>query len=281
MNLKGWLAGVLGLQFLAKSSEAYAIDEEVWPERDINPLYAEDQRDIEPPYTEMGQKQINSLVNMVNSARRNVKVKAYAMPQVTWDYRLESALKQAVKDMDTEWWFGSNSLPTARYNSQLLMRHEPFNTTFPGYDFMIHDGCQSISTGVSRIFWMRAINQAKFFKYNLCADTVQPSNWGYINSYFSCAGINRTVTPLVSNEPWSWMWQYYPKIVNDDMDKFACMLLGSPGPNAAGGHRPNHFFCYWGNKSGPQVTEKPYVAVKPGQEPGDGCPGKVSRRLCV
>ena len=104
MNLKGWLAGVLGLQFLAKSSEAYAIDEEVWPERDINPLYAEDQRDIEPPYTEMGQKQINSLVNMVNSAHSNVKVPAYAMPKVKWNYQLEADLKLAVKTMPKDWY---------------------------------------------------------------------------------------------------------------------------------------------------------------------------------
>lgn len=231
-------------------------------------------------YTDIGESQIKRLVSMVNSARSNVKVQAYAMPKVEWNYNLEADLKKAVKTMSPSWWFATNH-SEARYNSQLLMRYEPFNTSYHDYDFMMHDGCQSTSNGVSRIFWMRAINQAKFFKYHMCADTVQPSNWGYINSYFSCAGINRNVTKLVSNEPWSWMWQYYPKIVNDDMDNFACMLLGRSGPNAAGGHRPNHFFCYWGRKSHAQVSEKPYIAIEDGQKAGDGCPGKVVNKLCI
>lgn len=261
MNFKGILLGWIGINVLGNS----------------------DARKLAAPYTTIPSSEIKSIVGMVNKARSNVKVGAYAMPHVTWDYSLETALKQAVKDIDTEWWFGSDNEPFARYNSQMLMRYAPFNTSFPNYDFMIHDGCQSISTGLTRIFNMRAINQAKFFKYNLCSDTntVPAGTWGYINSYFSCAGINKNTTKLVSNKPWSWMWQYYPKIVNDDMETFACMLLGSSGPNAAGGSRPNHFFCYWGNKSHPQVGEKPYVAVQAGQQAGAGCPGKVVNKLCM
>ena len=276
MNWKGLLVSVLGLQASVRSNSTLrveVIDEEVWPESDA--------RDLAAPYTDVGQGEINSVVSMVNYARSHVKVPAYAMPRVSWDYQLEAALKQAVKDIDTDWWFGSDNQPTARYNSQLLLRYAPFNTSFPGYDFMIHDGCRNAANALQIIFRMRAINQARFFKYNLCSDTIQPNNWGYINSYFSCAGINRTVTPLVSGEPWSWMWQYYPKIVNDDMDKFACMLLGSPGPNADGKNHPNHFFCYWGKKSHAQTSEKPYVAVEPGQKAGDGCPGKVVKKLCI
>lgn len=268
MNLKGFLFGLLGLQALAKGQEL--------PESNNKT-----QQGSSSLYTEIGEPQIKRLVSMVNSARSNVRVQAYAMPKVTWNYQLENDLKIAVKTMPEDFWFGGQHAPGARYASQWLMRYAPFNTSYPDYDFMMHDGCQSTQNGVSRIFWMRAINQAKFFKYHMCADTVQPSNWGYINSYFSCAGINRNVTKLVSNEPWSWMWQYYPKIVNDDMDNFACMLLGRSGPNAAGGNRPNHFFCYWGHKSHPQTTEKPYVAIKDGQKAGDGCPGKAVNRLCV
>lgn len=232
-------------------------------------------------FTEINQKEINSLISMVNTARSKVVVSAYAMPKVTWNYNLAKDLQEAVKNMPTDWWFGGEHQPEARYNSQLLMRYAPFNTSYPNYDFMIHDGCQSTNNGVSRIFWMRAISQAKFFKYQSCSDTVINRNWGYINSYFSCAGIDRNNTKLVSNESWSWMWQYYPKIVNDDMEDFACMLLGHSGPNAAGGSRPNHFFCYWGHKSHSQVSEKPYTAIKNDEQPGEGCPGKVIKRLCV
>lgn len=231
------------------------------------------------PYTTIPGHEIQSMVNMVNTARSNVKVNAYAMPHVTWDYTLEIALKKAVKDIEPNWWFSMNQ-SKARYNSQVLMDYAPFNTSFPNYDFMIHDGCQSSANAVSKIFWMRAVNQAKFFKYNLCSNTVLPT-WGYINSYFSCAGIDLNKTKLVSNVPWAWMWQYYPKIVNDDMEKFACMLLGAPGPNADGLSHLNHFFCYWGKKSHPQTSEKPYVAIEPGQKPGAGCSGKVVNKLCM
>jgi len=264
MNLKKLILGILGLQVSVNGT-----------------TLASKKNNGDAPYTYISNGEIKRLVGMVNYARTHVKVGAYAMPRVTWNYDLEKDLKIAVKTMDPDWWFGGDHAPDARYSSQWLMRYAPFNTSYPDYDFMIHDGCQSMEGGVARIFWMRAINQAKFFKYNLCADTVQPSNWGYINSYFSCAGINRNVTKLVSNEPWSWMWQYYPKIVNDDMEDFACMLLGKSGPNAAGGNRPNHFFCYWGKKSHAQTSEKPYVAIKDGQKAGDGCPGKVVKNLCV
>lgn len=232
------------------------------------------------PYTNIPQAEINAIVGMVNHARSNVVVPAYAMPKVTWNYALQADLQQAVKTLDPNWWFGGDSEPIARYNSQLLMRQAPFNTSYPDYDFMIHDGCRNAPNALDIIFRMRAINQARFFKYKLCSDTVQPAS-GYINSYFSCSGIDRNKTQLVSGAPWAWMWQYYPKIVNDDMDNFACMLLGAPGPNADGKNHLNHFFCYWGKKSHPQTSEKPYVAIKPGQKAGDGCPGKVVNRLCV
>ena len=254
MNVKKILVGLLGVQALTDTRAA--------------------------PYTAISQSEINSIVRMVNHARSNVKVPAYAMPKVTWNHALQADLEQAVRDIDTEWWFGSESEPVARYNSQLLMRQAPFNVSYPDYDFMMHDGCRNAANALQIIFHMRAINQAKFFKYSSCSDTLQPT-WGYINSYFSCAGIDKNVTKLVSNVPWAWMWQYYPKIVNDDMDDFACMLLGSPGPNADGKPHTNHFFCYWGKKSHPQTSEKPYVAAHPGQKPGAGCPGKVVNRLCV
>lgn len=269
MNIKRMLLGLLGLQYSVQS-------EGLESARELKGVA------LPPPYTKMPSTQITSVVNMVNTARSKVKVRAYAMPHVSWDYSLEASLKQAVIHTNKSWWFGGDYAPAVRYNSQMLMKQPPFNTAFPGYDFMLHDGCSSTTNAVSKIFWMRAINQAKFFKYSSCSDDVnfQP-NWGYINSYFSCADIDRNKTKLVSNVPWAWMWQYYPKIVNDDMDKFACMLLGNNGPNADGKPHTNHFFCYWGNKSHPQTSQKPYVAIEPGQKPGAGCPGRVVKNLCV
>lgn len=272
MTLKGLVLGIMGTHALANSSSMYTFHDQTFPEPDTTSLPS--------PFTDIGPGEIDKLINIVNHARSQVKVRAFAMPKVSWDYALQTQLNQAVLDIDTEWWF-SKTQNKSRYNGQVLMDYAPFNKAFPNYDLFMDDGCESISNGISKVFWMRAVNQAKFFNYKKCTDTLQHSKWGYVNNYFSCSGINRNVTLLVSNKPWSWMWQYYPKMVNDDVDKIACMLLGRGGPNIDGGYRPNHFFCYWGKKSHPQTSEKPYVSIKRGQKPGDGCPGKVVNKLCI
>lgn len=267
MNIKGLILTLLGMQKAAEINDTATSDLEV-ASRSLRGVR----------YTFIPDSEIHNIVGMVNKARSNVKVPAYAMPKVHWNYDLQAALKRAVAHTDPDWWFQKNQTK-ARYNGQVLMDYAPFNTSFPGYDFFIHDGCQSDSRALSRIFQMRALNQAKFFNYNMCSNVVLPSK-GYINSYFSCADIPNK-NNLVSNKAWSWVWQYYPKIVNDDVEDFACMLLGHQGPNAAGGYRPNHFFCYWGKKSHPQTSEKPYIAAGEDRAPGWGCPGKVMKNLCI
>lgn len=228
------------------------------------------------PYTKIPDSEIKSIVGMTNYARSHVKVPAAKMHQVHWNEELHSVLDQAVEQIDPSWWFSTNQTK-ARYNGQVLMDYEPFKSQFPGWDFLIHDGCQSSAVGLRRIFQYRALSQRPYFNYENCNETGFTPNKGYINSYMSC---NAHDYPTVSNMPYSWVWQYMPKLLLENTTEIACMLTGRPGPNADGKAHPNHFFCYRNNAT-PQINEQPYKATAKGEQAGAECPRKVKNRLCV
>jgi hypothetical protein len=222
------------------------------------------------------QSEVTELMDILNEARSNVAVKAVRMHKVKWNLTMAADLNNAVKTLDPSWWFDANQTK-ARYNGQVLMDYEPFASKYPGWDFLIHDGCQNGPAAVRRIFIYRAIAQKPYFNYNNCNATGFIAGKGYINSYLSCCAHDY---PAVSNKPYSWVWQYMPKLLLENTTEVACMMLGQPGPNYAGGDRPNHFFCYHNNAT-PQVNEQPYKAVSKGQKAGAECPGKVVKRLCI
>lgn len=231
-------------------------------------------RRMDSGYFDIPQSEVNDLVNILNSARAHVRVPAVRMRKVGWNYEMASDLQQAVQTIDPSWWFDKNQ-SVARFNAEVLMRYEPFKSKYPGWDFLIHDGCQSSPVGVRRIFMYRAIHQKPYFNYNNCNATGFTPHAGYINSYLSCV---THPYPMVSNKPYSWVWQYMPKLLLENTTEIACMLVGQSGPNAAGGYRPNHFFCYRNNAT-PQINEQPYKAGKSMSECPKGTRGV--KRLCV
>ncbi len=214
----------------------------------------------------------NLIVNTINQARTNVATPALAMHKVAWNHTLQADIEAFVQLTPKDWWF-SRSDTGLKFNGFDLMNQPFFKNKYPDWDFLIHDGCQSTITGVSNIVKMRALKQKHCFKYSHCNPNGFMSDYSHVNNYASCSAANY---PLKSNLPCSWSWQYYPALILEDTTQIAGALLSQPGPNAAGGNRPNHFFFYRNNAK-LQSNEQPYRAGKSGK----GCPGKIVNKLCV
>lgn len=233
------------------------------------------------PYTKVPTAEKKSIIGLTNKARRRVaKVKqppATKMMRVTWDRSLEKDLKNFIANTQHAWFFWKNQTES-RYNAHNLMAFEPFKSKYgDSLGFFIHDGCQSSPTAIRRIFYYRTVNQQKCFNYAKCENSFIPRP-GSINTYQSC---NAYPIILKSNMKCSWFWQYYPRVINDNVKSIACALLGYKGPNAAGGYRPNHFICYYRKvvPTNEAQIDVPYTAGKACSE----CPPdtKCHQRLCV
>jgi hypothetical protein len=224
-------------------------------------------------YSNIQKSEVNAIVSLTNFARSHVAVPAVRMYNVRWNHHVAKDLQHAVQTIDPSWWFANNQ-NNGGFNGQVLMDYEPFKSKHPKWGFLIHDGCQSGTKGVQRIFRYRAINQKPYFNYYNCNATGFTPH-GYTNSYRSCSAQSY---PNGSNKPYSWVWQYMPKLLLENTTEIACMLVGQSGPNAAGGNRPNHFFCYRNNVTS-QINEQPYKAGKSMSE----CPRSTKRvnNLCI
>ncbi len=203
--------------------------------------------------------EVSKILSITNKARANVNPPAVRMNKISWNFTMQKDLEAFVQNTPKSWWFSRSEDITVKFNGfTLANRHAFFANKYPGWGYLIHDGCQSTNTGVQRIFNMRALVQSRFFSYKDCNKTGVTDTRGHINNFTSCVGKKY---PWVSNQPWSWVWQYYPPLVLENTTEIACALLSQPGPNAAGGHRPNHFFCYRNNYT-PQINEVPYKTGK-------------------
>ncbi len=220
--------------------------------------------------------EVADILQLTNYARSHVNPSAVSISRVNWNYTMQKDLEAFVQITPKSWWFSDSDNPNIKFNAFELMQKPEFKSKYPGWGYLIHDGCQSSNTGVTRIFRMRAIKQAPYFSYANCRKDVFSNDRGHINNYLTCI---KQSYPKVSNKPWSWVWQYYPPLVLENTTEIACALLSQPGPNAAGGNRPNHFFCYRNNAT-PQINEVPYKSGKAGSE----CykkGKKVINKLCV
>ncbi len=159
------------------------------------------------------------IVSTLNAARATPRVPSADMKRVKWDSFLESVMDAHRSQlMRPDWFLDANNLPSS-------------------YSYLFHDTCKSENMSVAGIFSFR-VKQKACFNYNNCQ--ANSPRGGYTSCY------NTAVDP---NRNCNWWWQYYPVMLNSNLETIACVRLGYPGPNAPHG-QDNSFVCYgrWSNE---------------------------------
>jgi hypothetical protein len=191
----------------------------------------------------------NKAVALIDHARRSTNPSAANMLHTYWDPALESELVNFAEHVDPNWFFERCDLTGPKRNSNSsfcgfnLMKMAPFNTKFPGYDFVIHD---TFVRPQKLLFILNfRLNQAHCINYNKC-------NPNIFSNFESCGD------PLVQvpSQTCSWATQYRPRMLIASLNKFACITFKAHGPNAPKAQGWS-FFCY-GNFTR-SVNDVPYI----------------------
>jgi hypothetical protein len=173
----------------------------------------------------------SEIINNINELR-----KKYNLPLVSWSQPLTNDLESWASKIGVNWFFemGPGSGPgvggsNTSYNGYHLMSMKPFNKTYPGYKFLIHDTL----TDPNKLFFIINFRLHQLFciKWSKCSSKI------FTN--FETCGNPLVLRPHLSC---SWATQYLPRLMIRSLTGIAGVVFHEHGPFAPAAQRWSFFF---------------------------------------